>query len=72
MQLRARLSAVSGKAASSADAPNKVSFKLDPLYLNEDDAGWLFDHLGQYLSVSLDKAAPARTPLEEAIDGTGR
>lgn len=68
MELRARLSAVSGKAASSADAPNKVSFKLDPLYLNEDDAGWLFDHLGQYLNIQLDRAQPARSPLEEAID----
>lgn len=70
MELRARLSAVSGKAASSADAPNKVSFKLDPLYLNEEDAGWLFDHLGQYLTVQLDRAPASRTPMEEAIDGT--
>jgi hypothetical protein len=69
MQLRARLSAVSGKAASSADAPNKISLKFDPLFLGDADASWLFDHLGQFVDIELAPSMVPRTPLEDAIDG---
>lgn len=68
IELQARLSTITGKAASSADAPNKINLKFDPLYLSDDDASWLFEHLGQFLSLRLDHTAPTVAPLDEALE----
>jgi hypothetical protein len=67
MQFQARLSLVSGKASKSVDDPNVVSIKLEPLFVA--DPAWLFEHLGQFLVVEVSIAPPARTPLEQAIEG---
>lgn len=68
MQIRAKLAAVSGKSGTSPDAPNKIRLQLDPMYLANDDASWLFDHLGEYLYVDIEHGGIPPTPMEEAIN----
>lgn len=67
MELRAKLSSVDGKAPGSRDGPNRIGLKFSPMFLADDDASWLFEHLGQYLSVSIEVKPPPLTPMETAI-----
>jgi hypothetical protein len=69
MQLRAKLSSVDGKAPTSQDGANKIGLKFSPLYLGERDASWLFDHLGEWLTLDIGPPLPPPpTPMEEAIE----
>jgi hypothetical protein len=70
MQFRARLVQVTATAPTSVDKPRKVAVKLEPLDLPEAD--WLYDHIGDWLTVQLATGSLPRSPIEEAIEEAAR